>query len=195
MALPQVSEAVQAADYSPAKRDRMLDTVTRYARGESYRDIQKATGRSRSVTSEDLAEAEEVSGYSFRKGSTDKHGGDLKALIKGTRQKRGQGRLAASLFGWHNLRGTFVVLALDAGVPFETVTRCTGHTTAKTVRDHYYNPTRDHTRQAMQKAGKRIGGKRPAALPEAPADPVAQVAAQLRSMSPADRKRLAALLK
>jgi len=194
-ALPQVSEAVQAADYSPAKRDRILDTITRYARGESYRDIQKATGRPRSVTSEDLAEAEEVSGYNFRKGSTDKHGGDIKTLIKGTRQKRGQGRLAASLFGWHNLRGTFVVLALDAGVPFETVTRCTGHTTAKTVRDHYYNPTRDHTRQAMRKAGKQIGGKQRPALNAGKAAPLATLAAQLKTLSQADRAQLTRMLK
>ena len=194
-ALSQVSEAVQAADYCPAKRDRILDTITRYARGESYRDIQKATGRPRSVTSEDLAEAEEVSGYSFRKGATDKHGGDIKTLIKGTRQKRGQGRLAASLFGWHNLRGTFVVLALDAGVPFETVTRCTGHTTAKTVRDHYYNPTRDHTRQAMRKAGKQIGGKQRPALNVDKDDPLATLAAQLKTLSQADRAQLTRMLK
>jgi hypothetical protein len=129
------------------------------------------------------------------KGATAKSGRDLKTLIKDTRQKRDGGRLSASLMGWHNLRGTFVVLALDAGVPFETVTRCTGHTTAMTVRDHYYNPTRDHTRQAMQNAGKQIGGKHPAALPEALTDPVAQMAEQLRAMSEADRVRLAELLK
>lgn len=192
--LPQVSEAVLAADYSSAKRDRILDTITRYANGESYRDIQKATGRPRSVTSEDLAEAEEVSGYRFRMRATDKHGADIKTLIKGTRQKRGQGRLSASLFGWHNLRGTFVVLALDAGVPFETVTRCTGHTTAKTVRDHYYNPTREHTRQAMQKAGKQIGGRQRPVLKAAKTDTLAILAAQLKALSKADRAQLAEML-
>jgi hypothetical protein len=97
------------------------------------------------------------------------------------------------VWGWHNLRGTFVTLALNAGLPFETVAKCTGHTTAKIVRDHYYNPTREHTKDAMQKVGERLSGKLPAALPAV--DPVAVMAAQFRKLTKADKMRLSAMLK
>ena len=191
--LPQVSEAVQTAEFEESKRDRIMDTLTRYARGESYRAIEEKTGRSRPQISEDLAEAENVSDLHFRKGPAVASKRDLRTLIKNTRQARGKGRLAASVMGWHNLRGTFVVLALDEGIPFETVIKCTGHTTAKTVRDHYYNPTREHTRQAMQRVETRINGK--PALPAAKADTLATIAAQLKNMTKADRARLAAMMK
>ena len=170
-----------------------MDTLTRYARGESCRAIEEKTGRSRPQISEDLAEAENVSDMHFRKGPAVASKRDLRTLIKNTRQARGKGRLSASMMGWHNLRGTFVVLALDEGIPFETVIKCTGHTTAKTVRDHYYKPTREHTRQAMQRVETRINGK--PTLPAAKADTVATIAAQLKNMTKADRARLAAMMK
>jgi len=190
--LPQVTEAVKGAGFAYEKRDRILDTLTRYGSGESYRAIQNATGRARSVTSEDLAEAEEVSELHFRKGSTEKTGRDLKSLIKGTRQKRSDGRLSASLLGWHNLRGTFVVLALNEGIPFETVAKCTGHTTAKTVRDHYYNPTREHTRQAMRRVEAQISGRKRAARASSPH--VEALAKKAEGLTVAERKQLAAML-
>ena len=114
---------------------------------------------------------------------------DLKTLIEKTRQKRDVGVHSASLLGWHNLRGTFVTVALNAGLPFETVAKCTGHSTAKTVRDHYYNPTREHTRQAMRQVGERIGGKsKPAAaLPEPKADRAAEIVAQFKELTKPER--------
>jgi integrase len=198
---PKVSEAVRDAGFSDSKRDRVMDTLTRYARGESYREIEKATGRKRCIISQDLHDAELVSNYRLRcgligaRGTTKKSGRDLKTLIADTRQGRKIGQHAASLLGWHNLRGTFVVLALNAGVPFETVAKCTGHTQAKTIRDHYDNQTREHTKQAMQGAGAQLSGKGARkALPEAKADPVAQIAAQLQALTQAQRAQLTAML-
>ena len=190
--LARVCKAVQG-HFDGVKCDRILDTLKRVADGQSYRQIEADTGRQRGQTSEDLHEAEKITGLTFRAGATIKSGITIKELIDKTRQTREIGCHAASLWGWHNLRGTFVTLALGAGVPFETVAKCTGHTTAKTVRDHYYNPTREHTRQAMALAGKLTGRKAPLALPEA--DPVATMAAQLRGMTKADRTRLTKLLK
>ncbi|MFA7174462.1 MAG: site-specific integrase [Kiritimatiellia bacterium] len=192
--LPQVTEAVKVR-FDGVKRDRILDTLARYARGQSYRQIEAETGRRRSQTSEDLREAEEVSGLLFRKGASVASMRDLKTLIGKTRQKRETGCYAASLLGWHNLRGTFVTLALDAGIPFETVSKCTGHTTAKTVRDHYYNPTREHTKQAMRKVGAQLSGKQHTALNADKADPVAAMAAQLQSFTPEQRAQLSEILK
>lgn len=192
--LPRVAEAVKTAGFETAKRDRILDTLTRYAKGQSYRIITAETGRSRPQTSEDLREAEEVSKLDFRKGASIASKRDLKTLLKATRQARGKGMLSASLLGWHNLRGTFVVLALNEGIPFETVTKCTGHTTAKTVRDHYYNPTREHTRQAMHRVDVQMSGKSPAALPSPQSTMVADLAIKLGQLSESERSQLAALL-
>jgi integrase len=207
---PQVSEAVRGAGFDTAKRDRILDSLARCARGESYRRIEAETGRCRGQTSQDLKEAESVSGLRLRYGTPTASKRDLKTLIAATRQKRWEGekrgegekRLSASLLGWHALRGTWATLALSAGIPIETVKLVTGHGTANTVLKYYYNPQRDHLRAVLGDklpdvltGGKATKGKgkRAAALPEA--DPVATMAAQLQSMTPADRARLAALLK
>lgn len=155
--LDAVLDAVKLAPFTETKKERILDSLSRVAGGKSYRDIETETGRKRGIISQDLQDAESVSGYSFRRGATVKTGRDLKTLIQATRKRRGRGVVSASVYGWHNLRGTFVTLALGAGVPFETVAKCTGHTLAKTMRDHYYNPTREHTRQAMKlPAAKQI---------------------------------------
>lgn len=189
---PKVSEAVRGAGFADSKRDRVMDTLTRYARGESYREIEKATGRKRCIISQDLHDAELVSNYRLRcgligaKGTTKKSGRDLKTLIADTRQGRKIGQHAASLLGWHNLRGTFIVYALNAGLSFETVGKITGHTTARVIRDHYYNPQRGHTAAAVAAFQKEIGGG---------AGTVADLAAQLQSLSPADRAALQKLLK
>ena len=202
--LPKVCKAIEGR-FDGAKRDRILDTLTRYAGGQSYRQIEAETGRQRGQTSEDLREAETVTGLQLRHGVTVASKRDLKTLISKTRQKRpeGKGKLSASTLGWHSLRGTWATLALSAGVPVETVKLVTGHGTANTVLKFYYNPQREHLRAVL---GDKLpdvltGGKKTAnsrqdaklALEEA--DPVASIAAQLKNMTKADRARLAALLK
>jgi len=218
--LPQASEAVTGAGFSDAKRDRILDTLARVSRGDSYRKVEAETGRCRGQTSDDLKEAERVSGLRLRcgltgaRGTAKASGRDIKTLIGATRQKRWEGdtrpqnekRLSASVLGWHTLRGTWATLALSAGIPVETVKLVTGHGTANTVLKFYYNPQREHLRAvlgdkwpdvltgAKHQAGER-GGK-PAALPEAQdADPVARVAAQLQALTREQRARLTAILK
>jgi len=204
--IPQAVKAVRAAAINPAKRERILDTLARYARGESYRKIEAETGRGRGQISEDLKEAETASGLRLRHGATEASKRDIKTLITETRQKRakGKGVLSSSLLGWHSLRGTWATLALSAGIPVETVKLVTGHGTANTVLKFYYNPQRDHLREvlgdklpAVMTGGKQLKtrGAKLAALPEAKAaDPVASLAMQLRGLSKADRARLAALL-
>ena len=189
----QVSNAVRDAGFPPVKRDRIQDSLTRYAKGQSYREIEAETGRQRGQTSEDLHDAERVSGLTLRQGASVKTGRDLKTLIGDTQQKRDRGCHKASLLGWHNLRGTFVVMALDGGIPQEMVMRCTGHTTARMVMDHYYNPTREHTRKAMEKMPPVLTGTDPLDLPEA--DPVTHLADQLKKLNKTDKARLAAMMR
>lgn len=189
----QVSNAVRNAGFAPVKRDRILDSLTRYAKGQSYRTIEAETGRQRGQISEDLHDAERVSGLTLRQGASVKSGRDLKTLIVATQQKRDRGCHKASLLGWHNLRGTFVVMALDGGIPQEMVMRCTGHTTARMVMDHYYNPTREHTRKAMEKMPPVLTGSAPVDLSEA--DPVMLLADQLKKLNKTDKTRLASMLR
>ena len=191
--LPRVSKAVRAAHFSAHKCERILDSLTRCAKGQSYRKIESETGRQRGQTSEDLREAERVSGLTLRQGTPMKSGRDLKTLVLDTQQTRDRGCHKASLLGWHNLRGTFVVKALDEGVPKETVMRCTGHTTARMVMDHYYNPTREHTRKAMEKMHPAQKGSTQLALQAA--DHVADLAEQFKTLTQADKVRLTKLLK
>jgi integrase len=185
----RASDAV-AAGLRGDKAARILDTLGRVAAGASYGDIHKATGRAKAVCSQDLRDAEIVSGLTLRRGVTVATGRDIKTLIGATRQTRTRGAVSASLLGWHNLRGTFVTRALSRGIPFETVAKITGHGTAKIMRDHYFNPTREHTRDAMQRA--QITGGTPA-TPAAP-DPLAGLAAAVKSLSQTDRAKLVKLL-
>jgi integrase len=173
--LPKVLEAVRGAGFAQGKQDRIIDSLTRVASGQSYRSIEAETGRKHAIVSQDLKDAEDVSEFKFRKGKTEASGRDLKTLIKDTRQSRGKGKkmLSASLLGWHSLRGTFATLALSAGIPIETVKLVTGHGTVATITKYYYNPQREHLRTVLgdklpevltgkskQKPAKKIKGDR-----------------------------------
>ena len=210
--LPDVSEAVRGAGFDTAKRDRILDSLKRYASGQSYRQIEAETGRGRGQTSEDLREAEKASGLTLRHGATVKSGRAVKELIEATRQKRWEGetrgegekRLSASLLGWHALRGTWATLALSAGIPIETVKLVTGHGTTNTVLKFYYNPQRDHLRAVLGDklpdvlTGSKTTkgkGKKTAALPEAHPDPVSSIATQLQALTGEQRAQLSKMLK
>lgn len=167
--LGAVLKAVKRAPFTDAKQARILDSLSRVAGGKSYRDIEAETGRNRAIISQDLHDAETVSGFSFRRGASVKTGQDLKTLIQATRQARKIGAVSASIYGWHNLRGTFCCLAFAAGYDIEFVSKATGHTLAETMRDHYFNPRREHWRQAMKRAGaliEKIPAKRIEAAPK-----------------------------
>ena len=197
--LPEASEAVRGAGFADSKRDRILDTLARVARGDSYRKIETETGRHRAQVSEDLREAERLTGLRLRRGGAVRRGRAVRDLIGATRAGRpgGAGKLSASVLGWHCLRGTWATLALSAGIPVETVKLVTGHATANTVLKFYHNPQREHLRAVL--AGKLpevlTTGNGAAPKQIGAGGTVEGLAAQLQSLSPADRARLAELLK
>jgi hypothetical protein len=202
--LPRVLASVSLAGFAPAKRDRIMDVLQRYAKGEKLREIadeQRATGlrRGNGRVSDDMKEAEDISGYSFFKEGSGKL--TIRDRIKEMRKRRGSGMNSASLLGWHNLRGTFVTIALSSGVPFEDVAACTGHTFAKTMRDHYYKPTREHTKKAMLRARdafsvspKQIPASEALSLPEAKESRVETIAKALGGLSAEEKKELNRML-
>ncbi len=141
------------------RQDRMLDTLRRYCEGQSYREIEKATGRVRGSISYDLNKVGEWIGKRFVKAPQ----GDSvkKAIARVTRTAREGGQKAASVMDWHALRTTFVTLALSAGVPMELVRRVTGHSTVDIVLRHYFRPGREDFRAALVGALPEVltGGK------------------------------------
>ena len=148
--LPKVLAAVRGWGFAQAKKERMLDTLKRVAEGQSYRQIEAATGRKRGQICEDLADAERVSGFVFRHGAP-AGGRGVRELMGVTRQKReGTCMLrSASVLGWHSLRATFATLALSANVPIETVKLITGHSVVSTLQKFYFNPTAEHLRAVL----------------------------------------------
>lgn len=136
--LEQVRKIVCAANLPANRRERILDTYTRFKSGETYSKIQAATNRARSVISSDLQTVEALTGETIRprKALSGKAKIDL---LKMTQQSRLKGSHAASLYGWHSFRTTFVTLAIEAGLSPTDIGQIVGHTTTKmTLR--YYKP-------------------------------------------------------
>ena len=196
--LPKVLEAVRRAGFAQGKQDRIMDSLTRVANGQSYRSIEAETGRKHAIVSQDLKDAEDVTDLTFRKGKTKASGRDLKTLIKDTRQGRGKGKkmLSASLLGWHSLRGTFATLALSAGIPIETVKLVTGHGTVATITKYYYNPQREHLRSVLgDKLPEVLTGKSPTkALPEAEETRFEIIAKSLGGLTAKEKQKLTKML-
>jgi integrase len=203
--LPDVLKAVGGAAMGQSKRDKLTDLLTRYAAGQSYRDIQAEVTVSRGGISGLLHEAERLSGLHFLPDQKAVRPGvkrDIQAL---TKQARGIGTRSASVYDWHCLRTSFVTSCLFGPAPMtvDQVKAITGHTTVEMVLRHYAQPGADQVRRTLEGAlperltkgrgePKQIGGR--AAVARQGAD-VESLAAQLAGLSTADRERLAALLK
>lgn len=62
---------------------------------------------------------------------------------------REHGMHDGSLIGFHSLRTTWITEALSRGVPIETVKLISGHKTVEVVTTHYFHPSREHVRNAL----------------------------------------------
>jgi integrase len=196
--LPKVLETVRGSGFTQEKKARITDSLKRVAGGQSYRSIEAETGRKHAIVSQDLKDAEKASGFKFRKGATIKSGCDIKTLIDDTRKERGPDTKmrAASLLGWHSLRGTFATLALTAGIPIETVKLVTGHGTVSTITRFYYNPQREHLRSVLgDKLPSVLTGKsEPKELPEAKEMRLETIAKAVGGLSEEERQELTRML-
>ena len=77
-----------------------------------------------------------------------------RALTKRTRTTRGVGKFAASVYGWHSLRTSFVTLALQYGVPIEDVRKIVGHQSVRTTEDY----DRASKRHAVERVMRQMTG-------------------------------------
>jgi len=142
--------AIDAAGFTDAKRERLREIYSRFRNGETYADICEALKIRKGQVSDYLRDAERVTGETLRPGLS-KHGTAKRDLLARTRGRRGVGKKSASLFGWHNLRHTFVVLAIQSGVPAEKVRRIVGHGDVSTTLDNYFNPTRANEAERVRR--------------------------------------------
>ena len=118
-------------------------------------------------------------------------------------RKLGGGSRSASLIDWHALRTSFVTIALENGIPIETVKKITGHKTDAIVCRHYYRPSIDGVRSALAKRPTAITGVAEEAEEAEEAETAPRPAQQLQRLAglvasgkatDADKKALAALL-
>jgi len=201
--LPAIVPAVEIEDEAAAavrervpegkRRNRMLDTLHRYAAGESVRQIAEATGCPKGTLSYDLNLIQDWIGKPFVRSA--QKPSIRKAIDRVTRAKREQGQKAASIRDWHALRTTFVTLALAAGVPLELVRRVTGHATVEIVLKHYFRPDREQFRAALAGALPDVLTGSKATKRLKPADELAALAGKVAagSATDKDKKRLRTL--
>ena len=216
-----IAEAVEAAHFTDAKKARVLEVYRRFKSGERPVEIAAALRIARGQVSDYLGIAERLTGERLREKSGVRMGKPSKRdLAAMTRSKRKIGVNSACVYGWHSLRSTFIVLAVEAGVPLADVQKAVGHTTADmTLR--YFRPTERHAAERVAKQMRKVGtildtrldgrtdaqalplrvgadGEAPAALPlptaqtaEARAE---QIKALVANMSEADRALTRTLL-
>ena len=136
-----VMEAISSSSWQRQKKENAGICFRLYRlAGKSYRDIQEERGWSRGHISYYLHEVERLTGVRIVDAVRD-NPTSTASLLRMTRQERTVGSHSASLYGWHSLRATFVVMALNEGLPLEDVRRIVGHTTADMTLE-YYNPTK-----------------------------------------------------
>ena len=130
-----------------------------YKNGMTYRQIERETKLSRGQISGYLHEIESIIGNTIVKWAKVCATSNA-TLLRKTRQERKVGKRSASLFGWHSLRASFVVTALNAGVPIEMVRRIVGHSTTR-MTEEYFNPTKSIIAETMKRkmATSVIGGR------------------------------------
>ena len=196
--LPTVLKAIQAAEMTSKKRAKLTDILNRYASGQSYRVIQQELRISRGGISMLLHEAQQLAKVRFL---SDARAPGINAAIRDvTRTDRAVGLKAASKYDFHGLRTTFVTLALNAGIGVDKLKALTGHNTVEVVLKHYFKPKGTDVAGELEAAfptsltGRISTEPRPAALPEAKTDHVAEIAAQFKGLNKADRARLAKML-
>lgn len=206
MTTPDVLALIDGARFAPAKKERLREVFTRFRNGEQCAAIAAALHMARGQVSEYLKDVERLTGETYRpRIERKRNGGFVSArdLTERTRQARQIGKHSASLFGWHNLRHTFVVLALQNGVPVNDVSRIVGHGDVETTLQNYGNTSKEvvaeRTRERMRgtvletgTASKAIG-----ATVDVPADGTALAPAKpsvddvIANMTEDQRKELA----
>lgn len=142
--IPDVMARIQKAGFASPKSIRIATTYRLFREGHSYSQIAAVTGRSKGQCSEDLHTVETLVGHRLRPGRP-LHGPNSRTtvdLIQLTRRATHGVSRQTSLYGWRSFRPAFCLLALEAGIPTETVEQVVGRATlAQALK--YLHDTKD----------------------------------------------------
>ena len=188
---PPLESVIGQANFADAKRARLLEEYRLFKSGTASAHIAARLGVSRAQVSMDLAEIERLTGESLRPVASLRP--DRKSnrdLLAQTREKREVGRRAASLYGWHSLRATFVVLATEAGVPLADIARIVGHTTTDMTME-YFNPEKKHAAERVRRQMRGTALDAPAPTETITQGDATPVDALVASLTVDERKELA----
>jgi len=145
---------ITEAGFLAKKADRLALVAKAYFSGLSQKSIAETLQISKGQVCEDISTLEDITDRNFRANGNSKRGilgTSRRELMKATRRKHDVGKAAASVYGWHSLRATFVVLAVEAGVPLAMIAKAVGHSTVKMTLQ-YFNPTAKHEATRLSKA-------------------------------------------
>ena len=196
--IADVISAIDHAGFSEGKTARVREVYTRWRKGEKCCAIAAALNIARGQVSDYLKEAERVTGETYRPRINRKRARGkptARDLMESTRAPRAIGKYSASLFGWHSLRHSFVVLALQNKVPVNDVSSIVGHGDAETTLKNYGNNSKnvvaERTQRQMRSTVLSTGKPAPLIEVDAIEAPVNKAPAQLPapSKSVADRLR------
>lgn len=155
LTVAEVLSRIDGARFEPNKKARVREVFTRFRNGEQCKDIAAALNIARGQVSGYLKDVERLTGETYRpniaKGRIPDRNPRVNDLIERTRATRKVGKHAASLLGWHNLRGTFCILAVNAGVPIENIRLICGHGDTETTLNNYIHPTPETEAERVRK--------------------------------------------
>ena len=196
--LPDVLKAVEGVKMTAGARAKMVDLLKRYAGGQSYRVIQADWKISRGAISGLLHKAEKLANVSFMPDHKGKTGGIKEGVDDITRNPTSSRIRSASKYDFHSLRTSFVTLALfgDRPMTLDQVKAITGHKTVELILKHYAKPGAQQMKKSLEGAlplALTGGGAEPRQITQG--DPIAELAAQFRKLTKADKMRLSAMLK
>lgn len=162
LAPEEVGRLIDAAPFLPAKKERLHEVYERFRAGANGKTIAGDMGLAKGQISAYLRELETLTGEKYRPSSLKPAQRSTQlSLIQRTRVARKVGKFSASVYGWHSLRHTFVVLALQNGVPAADVKTIVGHSDVETTLGNYNNPTKAVVAERVRRqlAGTVLGGE------------------------------------
>lgn len=152
LTLDEILEKISSAPYTPEKRVKVEKVARACFAGTTFMDMVRDLGFAKSVVYGYIRDLEELTGERNLNGrnATRRTRVDRRSLLRETQVRDSVGR-AAARYSWHSLRATYVVLAVEAGLPLAYVEKIVGHKTVEMTLQ-YFNPTQQHAAEFMAKA-------------------------------------------
>ncbi len=137
-----VSVAINNSKLSIKRKQKALSILTEYILNDcTVDDIALKLEISKGSVSGYLTEATRLSGKQIIRGRV--------SLSDTVEKKESSPNTEAEneIIGWHSFRGSFITMALEAGVPMELLKKLLGSIVEEVIRKHYYRPDDEYIRK------------------------------------------------